>query len=241
MRRISAEQWAEREDFDQPVRWGQVERSLVRRRLPLRQGERALEWLGTLAGIGAVLVVLPFLGSPAVALVTSLAARRAEGDAAQTWLVVTTFALLVAAAVGGACIIGWWLDRESTTLELGLAAVVAGFSLATVLVLRGTTDVVGVDRTTNYALAATATGTVGLVLCAVSKPILISPFSRRDRNLPKHRWQHDTYLEARSTVLTVLERRGLVHLEAAQRQKIDRMKLGTWHRLDPDEGTAARG
>jgi len=229
----SFERWARSEDFGSPVRWGTVKRKVLRRRVPvLDDDSRAFDLvIGAVTAAMVVFVVVPFFGAPVVSLVATLLARATEGGSADTWVFLAQLFAILSAALGLAIIVSWWVDgREGSVMGLAACVLVVAAMVPTYLLL-GDLGRPDADSAQVYALVAAVVGAAGVVLSALGKPSGALPFGRgRVGRMPAIK--QNRYRHARAHTLDVLQQRGLIHLEPAQKEKMTQMRLGTWHTLD---------
>lgn len=168
----SVEEWARTAEFSTPVRWGEIEKTVLAGDVP-PDGEETPKSraLVLIAWVCFVVVGLVTLGAPVLALALIVAGTARGGvDPAENWFLAAALVFIVAIVVQLLTLNLWWeLRRRPSMLVLSHGvAVVASAASALVVVL---VDTAQVKWGYHVLLLITGIlGAVGLVLHMVSKP-----------------------------------------------------------------------
>lgn len=227
----AAEAWARSAEFSSPLRWGAVEDAVLDQPLPSSGGDAA-----SAAAKGAVRAVLAVVVgcSSLLGLAFVLVLRGSEDRSVQDFAgTASIFAFLVALAVVAASAFIWWdTGRTRSVLGLVLSGMTGVASAAALVAFQGATY--DDDRSSLFIRVLTlAAAVVGLGLFGAILFGAQGPSDSKNRRS----WRLDVgkelqYIVARNTVLDVLVERGLVSLDAKEKDRIASRPLGSWHELD---------
>lgn len=222
----SAREWARSTDIATPIKWGDLERQIISQRLSPSAGSGGPNWLlGAVMGIQLSVVLLfvmsPVLGAALVVWATMVDARSTQDDLT----LIATFMFVVSIVVSGTWLSMWWQIRTRSMISLvsGLVATLA--VVATFVVGLSYDGELPGEWLELLALIAGGLGLVVTVLEFASK-------SEARKGVPKGDRAQRRYSAAREEVLDVLAERGVVELTPDQRHRMQRMRLGTWHKFD---------
>ena len=232
----TAVEWARREPFTQPLRWGEVEAGILAREpVPgaLSGRERLLS--GGIGSIGCFFVALFVTltwGAASLGLVLVVVGVRRDPPMGSGWYEASVAAFAIACVVQVNSI-RVWFETRSRSLAIALACAAAVLSSgAAYLVLAATDDLPDIQWLDLLIPATFVLGTIAMPLVIFSKAE-----GRAANRLPPSRGPRKDALSARyratrAEVLDVLTHRGLVTLDEADRTRLLEMPLGYWEELD---------
>lgn len=232
----SVEEWARTAQVPQPVRWGEIERTVLAWDLPSGGAETLLNKVFVLLAWALIVIrTLLTLGAPLVALVLIvIGAASVETRGAENWFTAALVFSVLAVAVQLSLLAKWWQVRRHQLLDLVATGGAVGASAASALVLVvWVGDVAAVQWWFIAVLLATGIlGAIGFVLNVTSKPEGRDKSRTPPARGPRNDWKWRRYHDARSRVLDILVKRGVVDVDEADHKRLSEMPLGYWEELD---------
>lgn len=232
----TAVEWARREPFTQPLRWGVVEAGILARE-PVAGALSGRERLFA-GGVGATGYVFVALfaaltwGAALIGLVLVAWGTRRNPPMGSAWYTTSVAAFAMACLVQVNSI-RVWLETRSRSLANAAACGVAVVSSGAAYVLLASTDDLPDLRWLDLLLPATGVlGIVAILPLAFSSAGGRSSRRRPPRRGPRQDGLSARYRDTRAEVLDVLTHRGLVTLDEADRTRMLEMPLGYWDELD---------
>ena len=222
----SAREWAKTANIATPVKWGELEREIISLRLVPEEGVGKPNLLLGMVMILTSLMLSMYFLSPALGAAFVAWATVVDSRGMQESLVtLAIFMFVISIVVTVTSIRTWWSTRSRST-----ASIVGGM---VVIVSVAATFAVGLSYDGELpgswlevlALSAGVLGIAAVVLNLVSNPA-------KESGGPKSGREQRRYDAAREEVVDVLVERGLVVLTPDQRRRMQRMRVGTWHKFD---------
>lgn len=222
----SAREWAKSANIETPVKWGDLEREIISLRLVPDAGVGKPNFLLGMVMILTSLMLSMFFLSPALGAGFVVWATMVDSGGMQESLVtLAIFMFVVSIVVTVTSIRMWWHTRSrSMTSIMGGVVVILSVAVTFAAGLSYDGELPG-SWLEMLALAAGVLGIAVVVLNLVSNPAKSSGGPRSGR-------EQRRYDAAREEVVDVLVERGLVALTPDQRRRMQRMRVGTWHKFD---------
>ncbi|WP_328527797.1 hypothetical protein OG984_19170 [Nocardioides sp. NBC_00368] len=222
----SAREWAKTANIGTPVKWGDLEREIISLRLVPEEGVGRPNLLLGLVMILTSLVLSVFFLSPALGAVFVAWATMVDSRGMQEGLVtLAIFMFVVSIVVTVTSIRTWWSTRSRSTVSI-LGGIVVIVSVVATFAVGLSYD--GELPGSWLEVLAAAAGFLGIAT------VLLNLASNRAKSSegPKSGREQRRYDAAREEVVDVLVERGLVVLTPDQRRRMQRMRVGTWHKFD---------
>lgn len=221
-----AREWARSAEIETPIKWGDLERQIISLRLVPDAGKGKSNWLlGIVMALTSLMLSIFFL-SPVFAAVFVAWATRVDSRGMQESLVtLAIFMFVISIVVTVTSVRMWWQTRSRSTVSI-IGGVVAIVSVAATFAAGMSYD--GELPGSWLELLAIAAGILGVAVVGLnlaSKPT-------KSSGVPKSGRAQRRYDAAREEVVDVLVERGLVALTPDQRRRMQRMRVGTWHKFD---------
>ena len=231
----SVEEWARSSRFSQPLRLGEVEAGILARRPAASESLgksfpflRALTW---------PVLAFAFLLGPGLALLGLLAVYLGTGQEPPVgdngWLRVAHLIFVVGAFTELSALVDAVRSRHREWFHLATALLTVVGTAVAIVLLRSSEW----EEPWGLTLAVVAMGifAVGVIVVSVrARPQRPGP--NASRKPPKRGPEDDGaywhYIRTRRQVLGTLIERGLLKVDAADRQRLDEMPLGYWDELD---------
>lgn len=228
---VAAAAWARTAEFAWPLRWGDIEDSVLDQPFTSADtGAAGAAAQGALRTVAAVVVG----GAALIGLALILVLRGTEDSDLQALAGTGTLVAFIVAlgVVVGAAFIWWDSGRPRSPLGLGLAGGTGAVSAAAFVAFQGA-DYADDRNALFIRLLTIGAAVVGVGLFGA----MLLASTGADTTPRRRRWSLDVGRElkaivARNTVLDVLVERGLARLDGKEKERIASMPLGTWHELD---------
>ena len=222
----SAREWARSANVATPVKWGDLEKQIISERLTPSGDDGGPNWTLGVIMVAMMMALGGFLLAPALAAGLVAWATTTEDASTQDDLtLIATFLFIISIVVSATWLSMWWQTRSRSAIAI-VSGLVATVSVVVTFVVGKSYDgdLPG-DWLEWSALAAGVLSLALTILQFVSK-------SEHRAGVPKSDRAQRRYSAAREEVLDVLSERGVVELTADQRHRMQRMRVGTWHKFD---------
>ncbi|MFE6645502.1 hypothetical protein ACFVJS_02985 [Nocardioides sp. NPDC057772] len=222
----SAREWAKTANIETPMKWGDLEREIISLRLVPEEGVGKRNLLLGMIMTLTSLVLSIFFVSPAIGAFFVAWATMIESRGTQESLVtLAIFMFVVSIVVTVTSIRTWWNTRSRSMVSI-VGGVVAIVSVSATFAVGLSYD--GELPGSWLEVLALAAGVLAIAAVALN---LVSKPSKTGEG-PKSGREQRRYDAAREEVVDVLVERGLVVLTPDQRRRMQRMRVGTWHKFD---------
>lgn len=242
VRRQSIEDWASETAFETPLKWGEIEREILRRRhAPLPNESVGLKVFDIAMLLATPLLIFILVGTSVLGLALVIAGLHAADPGTAAGLVGgARLPLVFTVCVSGATLLDVGDDSWRQRSEVFVVAFHGVVTSIAYVLLGAHPDVEGAASTRWYALVAAV---VSFVAMLVQIFFEVRARRRRSRNagrdlkvrkakVPASFYGQERCRVARARVMEILDERGLTgDLQESRKQKMLRMPLGSWSGL----------